>query len=187
MFVNEARSPSTVRPAAISMGLKRGEGEHFAPRMEPGFTALYSTAAHQNESSAFWGKYLYPSLLKQNPRYRASTSGSFMGRAADAASRVLIMRDESGKGRLNTPYFLGVLTSVAIHTAYRPYWARSQAATFNNFGSTIGSDAGINLFHEFGPGIRQLVKDHTPKFVFGIEDSIAHDQTPRNVASTPAK
>src|SRR5712692_1802688 len=65
-----------------------------------------------------------------------------------------------GIRRPNMPRFLcrpelGALTSVAIATAYRPYWARSTSATFRTFGSTIGSDAGINLFHEFGPGIRQ--------------------------------
>ena len=186
MFVNDPRSPSTFRAVGISMGLKRGKEEHFAPRTEPSFTALYSTAVHQNESSAFWGKFVYPSLLKQDPRYRASTSGSFVGRAADAASRVLIMRDDSGKGRLNTPYFLGVLTSVAIHTAYRPYWARSQAATFNNFGSTIGSDAGLNLFHEFRPGILLMVKGHTPKFVSRIGAPITN-APPRDVVPTPAR
>ena len=80
-----------------------------------------------------------------------------------------------------------MLTSVAIHTAYRPYGARSTSATFNNFGSTIGSDAGINVYHEFGPGIRQIVKGHTPKFVSRIEERITNDQTPRDVVSVPAR
>jgi hypothetical protein len=126
-------------------------------------------------------------LLKQNLRYHPSTSRSFMGRATYAASRIFITRDDSGKRRLNTSYFLGVLSSVAMHTAYRPYWARSTAAPFNDFGSTIGNDAGINLFHEFAPGIRQMVKGHTPNFVSRIEDRITHDQTPREVVSRPAR
>ncbi|MGA8619117.1 MAG: hypothetical protein WB660_11445 [Candidatus Sulfotelmatobacter sp.] len=79
------------------------------------------------------------------------------------------------------------LTSVAVHTAYRPYWARSPSATFSNFGSTIGSDAGVNLFHEFGPGIQHLVKGHTPKFVSKIEERITSDQTPRNPVLTPVR
>jgi hypothetical protein len=127
-------------------------------------------------------KYLYPS------RYHSSTSGSFMGRASYAASRIFVTRDESGKRRVNTSYFLGVLTSVAADAAaYRPYWARSASTTFSNFGSTIGSDAGINLFHEFGPGIRQIVKGHTPRFVSQIEQRITHDQTPLHSVSTPAR
>ncbi len=104
----------------------------------------------QKESSASCGKYLYPSLLKQDPRYYPSTSRSFLGRATYAASRILITRNDRGERRPNTSYFLGVLTSVAIATAYRPYWTRSASTTFKAFGSTIGSDAGANLFHELG-------------------------------------
>jgi len=72
-----------------------------------------------------------------------------------------------------------VLSAVAMHAAYRPYRARSTSETFNNFGSTIGGDAGINVFHEFRPGIGQIVKGLTPKFVSRIEERITHDQIPK--------
>jgi hypothetical protein len=126
-------------------------------------------------------------LLRQDPRYYTSTSSSFLGRTTYAASRILITRDDSGERALNSSYFLGVLTSVAIATAYRPYWARSTSATFKTFGSTIGSDAGINLFHEFGPGIQQILKGHTPNLMSRIEENITHDPAPRNLVSTPAR
>jgi len=61
------------------------------------------------------------------------------------------------------------------------------STTFKAFGSTIGNDAGVNLFHEFGPGIRQMVKGRTPKFVSGIEERITHDHTRRDVVYTPAR
>ena len=113
--------------------------------------------------------------------YHPSTSSGFVGRASYAASRIFVTNDDSGKRRLNSSYFLGALTSVAIHTAYRPYWARSTSAIFNNFGSTIGSDAGINLFHEFGPAIRQLVRGHPSQTGSGIGERITHHQKPRGV------
>jgi hypothetical protein len=181
-FVDEARSPLILGAVGVNARMMRETAlGHFTPGPQPSFTALYRVALVQKESSAFFGKYLYPSLLKQDPRYYSSTSDSFMGRASYAASRILITRDDSGKRRVNTSYFLGVLTSVAITTAYRPYWARSTSAAFNNFGTTIGSDAGINILHEFGPGIQQMVKAHTPKFVSRIEERITHDQFPRDI------
>jgi hypothetical protein len=186
-FVDEALSPLTFGAVGISAGLMRGTEEHFGPGMQSSFTALYRTALLQKESSAFFGKYLYPSLLRQDPRYYPSASGSFLGRTAYAASRILITRKDSGKSTLNTSYFLGVLTSVAITTAYRPYWTRSTSSTFKTFGSTIGSDVGINLLHEFGPRIRQMVKGHTPKFVSRIGERITNNQTPMDIASTPAR
>ena len=72
-----------------------------------------------------------------------------------------------------------MLASVAVHTAYRPYWARSPSETFNNFGSTIGGDAGINVLHEFRPRILQMVKGLTPKFVSRIEDRITNNHIPK--------
>jgi hypothetical protein len=179
-FVNEASSPVTLGAVGVSAGaMRETELGHVARGPQPSLTAHYQAAFIQKESSNFVDKDPYPSLLKQNLRYLPSTSGSFMGRATYAASRIFVTRDDSGKGRLNTRYFLGVLTSVASATAYRPYWARSSSETFNNFGSTIGSDAGLNVLHEFGPGIRQMVKGFTPKFVSRIQERITHNQTPR--------
>ncbi len=40
---------------------------------------------------------------------------------------------------------------------------------FSDFGSTIGSDAGMNVFHEFWPAIRNKLEGHAPKFVQKIE------------------
>ena len=187
-FVDEARSPLMLGAVGVNAGVMREtEVEHFTPGPQPSFASLYQVALIQKESSAFFGKYLYPSLLRQDPRYYASTSDSFMGRATYAASRIFITRDDSGKRRVNTSYFLGVLTSVVISTAYRPYWERSTSGAFNNFGTTIGGDAGINVLHEFGPGIRQMVNAHTPRFVSRIEERITHDQFPSGVeARIPA-
>jgi hypothetical protein len=187
-FVDEARSPLTLGAVGINAGLMREtELEHLTAGPQPSLAALYKVVLIQKESSAFFGKYVYPSLLKQDPRYYPSTSRSFLGRAGYAASRIPITRNDSGKRTLNTSYFLGVLTSVAIATAYRPYWARSSSATFRNFGSTIGSDAAVNLFHEFGPGIRQMVRGHAPKFVQRIGHRITNDQTPREIVSAPVR
>jgi hypothetical protein len=187
-FLVEARSPLTRAAVGINAVLMRETDlGHVTPGLQPSFSSSYKRAPTGRGSSTFFGRYLYPSLLKQNLHYHPSTSSGFVGRASFAASRIFITRDDSGKGRLNSSYFLGALTSVAIHTAYRPYWARSTSATFNNFGSTIGSDAGINLFHEFGPGIRQLVKGHLPKAGSEIGGRITHDQKPRGVVSSAAR
>jgi hypothetical protein len=134
--------------------------------------AVYREAPVQKESGDFFEKYLYPSLLKRHISYHPSTSSSLMGRATYAASTIFITRDETGKGRLNTPYLVGVLTSAVAHMAYRPYWNRSATTPFSDFGSTIGNDAGMNVLHEFAPGLQQLMKAHAPKFVTKIEQRV---------------
>lgn len=111
-------------------------------------------------------------LLRHNVSYRAPANRSFSGRAASAALSTFFTQDLSGKKKLNTSYLLGVLTSAVLHTAYRPYWNRPVSAPFSDFGSTIGNDAGMNLLHELRPGLEQLIKSHTPKFVARLEASV---------------
>jgi hypothetical protein len=177
-FVNAARWPST--PGSLGVGVMRETKlGQFTTGTPSDVTPHYQVAFIQRASNAFLGKYVYPPLLKRDTRYYASTSDSFLGRASYAASRILVTHDDSGKGRLNTSYFLGVLASVAAHTARRPYWARSSSQTFNNFGSTIGGDAGINVLHEFRPGIRQMVRGLTTKFVSKIEDPVTNNEIPK--------
>ncbi|MGA8616920.1 MAG: hypothetical protein WB660_00155 [Candidatus Sulfotelmatobacter sp.] len=141
-----------------------------APRIV--LSAIYQRQPAQENSPDFFSKHLYPVLAHPNVSYPPSTSGSMMGRAAYSASRIFVTRDESGRGRPNTSYFLAVLSSAFVHTAYRPYWDRPVSAPFSDFGSRIGNDAGMNLWHEFRPGLQQLVKSHTPKFVSQIEERI---------------
>jgi hypothetical protein len=134
------------------------------------FDVMGAGGRQQAHSSDFFTKHLFSA--QRNASYRPLAEGSLMGRATFAASRTFITRDPSGKGKLNTSYFLGVLSSALVHTAYRPYWRRSVGAPFSDFGSTVGNDAGMNVWHEFGPGIQQMMKSHTPKFVEKIEESV---------------
>ncbi len=144
---------------------------------------VYETAPAQKESDDFLSKFLVASLHHPNSRYRASSNDSWMGRATDAASSILLTRDESGKRRLNTSYLVSVLTSVAAHSASRPYWLRSSSAPIGDFGSTVGNDAGMNLLHEFGPGLRQAVTGHMPSFVFRIEQRVTEELNSRPATS----
>jgi len=146
--------------AKVTGGLRWGEA------------VLKTTVPAKKESSDFFSRHLCPSLLDSNFRYRPSDSDSFMGRATDAASRIFITRDQSGKRKLNTSYLLRVATSVAAHSAARTYRARSGAAPLGDFGSTVGNDAGMNLLHEFGPAVRKVAAGHLPEFVSRIQGRI---------------
>ena len=108
-FIDEARSPLTFGAAGINASIMHEtELGRLSSGGEARLTALYKGALIQKESSAFFGKYLFPSLLKQDPRYHPSSSQSFWGRAMYAASRTVITRNDSEKTTLNTSYFLGL-------------------------------------------------------------------------------
>lgn len=144
------------------------------PNANARFLAVPDQQPDQQKSSALFFKHLSPSLTNPNLRYRASDNESVMGRATDAASRILLTRDQSGKRRFNSRYFLRLATSIAADGASRKYRARSKTAPLSDVGSTVGNDTGLNLLHEFGPGLQQAVTSHLPKFVSRIQERILH-------------
>ena len=145
---------------------------NIARPVQTSFALVNNAQPAQKTSGDFFDKYLYPTLLKRNLSYHPSSSNSLVGRSIYAASRIFVTRDDTGRGKVNTTYFLGVLTSAAVHMANRPSWNRSASTPFSDFGSTVGNDAGMNLLHEFRPGLEQLMKDHAPRFVTKIEERV---------------
>lgn len=159
-FVEEERS-------SLGLGAMSASAEMMRPG---GFVLSYGPAFRQKDPEAIFRKYLSPAWQRQG--YHALNGGRLMGRAEYAASRTVVVRDASGKGRLNTSYLLRTLTAVAKDTASTPYWRRHAADPFSDYGSMVGNDVGLNLWHEFGPGIEHLMKSHTPAFVSRIEERI---------------
>jgi hypothetical protein len=169
-IVEEARTPFTADAADAELIFV----QEF-PRASEMAQLSFAGVEKQKDSGDLVNKYLSASLLKRTINYHPAPGEGLMSRAAYAASSVFVTRDDSGKARLNTSYFVGMLGSALVHTAYRPYWRRSVSEPFSDFGSNIGNDAGMNFLHEFGPGLQQLVKSHAPRFVARIEGRISHN------------
>jgi len=165
VFIEEARTP--LRFEAISQVRALRQDEFAVPGKA--FSHKESNAA----SNAPWNRYLSPPVEQSagNP----SNNASLTGRAIHAASGIFVTRDDSGRSRLNTSYLLRTLTSVAADTASRPYWRRSFSQPFSDFGATVGNHAGMNVWHQFEPGIQQLMKTHAPRFVNRVEERIGHN------------
>ena len=184
-FTYEASLPLPMGATAITSNVKRRTELRYAqqPSLIPSDELLFS----QKESGNFVVKYLCPPLAKRSLLYHPSTSNTLMGRATYAASHIFVTRDDAGKRKLNASYFLGVLSLVAAHNARRPYWARSASVPFNDFGSTIGNDAGLNLFREFEPTIREMVWGHASRLAFKIGERTTQHQDLKEVISSPAR
>ena len=106
--------------------------------------------------------FLPQSQWKRSP---VPESSGVFGRAANAAADVILPRDGDGSRKLNTQYLLRVLTVATAHVGETPYWRRSPSQPVSDFGSMLGNDAGMNVFHVFQPGLMQLVKNREPRFV----------------------
>ena len=98
----DGRPPPSFGAFGINLCVLGKKSEYPARGARPSFAILHPVAL-QKEPNPLFFKYQYPSLLehpswlKEEPRYLASTSNGFLGRASYAASLVLITRDGPGK------------------------------------------------------------------------------------------
>lgn len=154
-FSEAERGPASAPAGAV---------DDAALRLNPG-ALYYRERPAADKSANVFEKYFSPAAARQSRSFHPTSDGSLMNRAAYAASSLVIARDDSGREKLNTSYLLTVLTYAAAESANRPYWRRSTSQPFSDFGSSIGNDAGMNLFHEFEPGLRGMVRNHAPRFI----------------------
>jgi hypothetical protein len=164
-FVEQSMSPYTTFSSAIAAGFRPSwsssqNSEIYASRL--GHSISDST------ERGFFTKFLFPSLLHQDPRYMRSQEASTTNRAMYAISRVLIGRNDNGKSTLNTSELLGSILAVSVTSAYHPYRQYTPGETASRAASGIASDAGINVLREFWPDIRGQLMDHGPKLMQGL-------------------
>jgi len=132
----------------------------------------YAAGLADGESRQFFGNFLLPTLLKQDPRYFPRRTGTMWGRAWYAATRVLITRNDSGRNTFNFSEILGVALSKGLSNAYYPERDRGAWDTTVNILGTLQGDATSNLLREFWPEIRKTVHKHTPKRLQSLEERL---------------
>jgi hypothetical protein len=123
----------------------------------------YAASMADTQARRFFGNFLFPVLLHQDPRYLPKRKGSVLSRAWYAATRVVVTRSDDGRSVPNTSEFLSVAFSKALCNAYYPEHDRTGNGTFERIYTTFQSDATDNLLNEFWPDIKNLFKRHTPK------------------------
>jgi hypothetical protein len=161
VFADDARSPLTFLSAGVSAGYNTATNRLYGSGWN-GFGRNYAAAVAEHQTTNFFGKYLFPTLLSQDPRYHPSEKDGFWSRSTYAATRVLITRRDSGQKTINSSYLLGALVSCAISASYQPV-RRTTGQTLSDFGSTVGGDAGMNILKEFWPQLRSTFRPMTPK------------------------
>jgi hypothetical protein len=159
-------------PSVQAASLKKFDEMNGAGAMRPNEFASFDGTA-RSEPKTIFDKYLSrragPVVKVVDPNANAG----LVGRATHAAVGVFVTRDEMGRNRINSSYFFRAMAAVAADTASKPYWRRSPGDPLADFGSTVGNDAGLNVLHAFEPGLQQMVKSHTPRFVARIAERVA--------------
>ena len=151
----DAVHPVRILGAAVSAGISQASdpypewgdgGEGYAKR--------FGAAVADEASGHIFKGFLFPTILRTDPRYFRKEHGSFGGRTIYAATRVFVTRTDSGHATFNASEFLGAASSAALSTVYYPRSGSSTNDAISRAGLGIASDMGWNVFKEFWPDIK---------------------------------
>jgi len=161
VFVSYTYAPQTFAAAAFDAGISQATSDHegYGEGFE-GYGKRFGASLADNESGVFFQRFLLPTVFGQDPRYFRRPELPTAERAAYAASRVLLTRNDSGDTAFNISYLGGALISTTLANAYYPLYERGAGQTLQRFGFGILSDAGLNVFHEFWPDLKARLMEN---------------------------
>ncbi len=122
-----------------------------------GYAKRYAASYADLVTGTFIGGAIFPSILKQDPRYFYKGTGSVRSRVLYAMANAVICKGDNGRWQPNYSGIMGSLAAGGISNLYYPPGDRDDAAlTFENTLIGIGETAAVNLLQEF------VMKKFTP-------------------------
>jgi hypothetical protein len=122
-----------------------------------GYAKRFGASYVDGFSGTMFGDAIFPSLMKQDPRYYYKGTGSVGARAWYAVEHTVKRKGDNGRWQFNYSGVLGTFTSAGLANLYYPAKNRGVALTFQNVGVDTLSAAATNLLQEF------VIKHFTPK------------------------
>jgi Carboxypeptidase regulatory-like domain len=114
-----------------------------------GYGKRYGANFADTVTGTFLGDALFPSLMKQDPRYFYKGTGSVRSRLLYAIAMSVICRGDNGHWQLYYSGILGGLVAGGISNAYYPPKDRGAGLVFENELIGIGGAAAGNIIQEF--------------------------------------
>jgi hypothetical protein len=104
----------------------------------------------------FMTEAVYPSLLRQDPRYFRRGTGSTGSRLRYAAGQIFITHGDNRRTQFNFSEICGNATAVAISNAYNPD-NRTASDAVGKLGIQLAVDMAGNILKEFAPDFYRKV------------------------------
>jgi hypothetical protein len=123
-----------------------------------GYGKRYGAAFGDATIGSFMTGAIFPSILKQDPRYYQLTRGGFRRRLLYSITRIVIARADSGRNEFNGSELAGNFVAAGISNAYHPASDRSFKNTLSGWGNDTGWDMMANIASEFWPDLHVWLK-----------------------------
>jgi hypothetical protein len=126
-----------------------------------GYGRYYGSAYGNLMIGNFMTDAVFPSMLKQDPRYFRRGTGSTWSRLGYAMGQIFITHGDNRRTQFNFSEILGNSTAVAISTAYVPN-NRTAADAAEQLGIQLGIDMAGNILKEFAPDLHRRTPAKKP-------------------------
>jgi hypothetical protein len=160
--------------SAISVG----SNSHLAygPGMK-GYARYVGVSYTQDITGEFFGTFLIPSIVHQDPHYHRMPNDSIPRRAGHAVLQVVWTQGDNGKGMVNYGGLVGSAIVVESSDLYVPGEETNLRATAERYAIGVGTAPVNNFVTEFLPDVASLI--HTRVLLFQrIIDRVAGVKTP---------
>ncbi len=121
------------------------------------YAKRYSQSFADNSIGTYMTTAVFPTLLREDPRYYQMGKGRFVHRAYHAANRLFVCRTDSGHQHFNISESTGNAAAAAVSNIYHVPEERTASRTATTFAFLILYDGMNNELKEFWPDIRRKV------------------------------
>ena len=154
LFLDESIAPSRVLSSAAGAGIHQARNSPAAyGQGMSGYGKRFGSSMATAASSNFFGTFLLPSMLRQDPRYFPTLHGGFGHRVGYALSRIVITRNDNGAQTANWSGLVGPLLAEGLANSYLPVSEQTTGKTFQRYGVRVGLTTAANILREYWPTI----------------------------------
>jgi Carboxypeptidase regulatory-like domain len=169
--------PVTIAGTAFLAGLEQAGDQYsqFGQGAE-GYGKRFGTAYTDVLASTFLSGAIFPTLLKQDPRYYYQGTGSTRSRFVHAVENSVMCKGDNGRWQVNYSNIAGSFGGAALSSTFYPTTNRGLFTLSNGF-VRLGESSLAGVIQEFV--LRKLTKTRQSAIRSGSEDTTASPGDPK--------
>ncbi len=138
------------------IGIASDSHSAYGPGM-PGFGKSVGVAYTQDMTGEFFGTFLIPSIVHQDPHYHREPAASIMHRVGHAILQVVWTQGDNGKGMINYANLVGFAIDDEVSNLYVPGRETNLPASSARYGIGLALAPTDNFITEFVPDIAKRI------------------------------
>jgi len=164
LAIKSSFDPFSFAAAGLDAGISQAENNFAAyGQGAKGYGKRFGASFGDGFDSTMFGGWLFPVLLKQDPRYFRKGAGRFRSRLFYALATTVICKNDNRRWVPNYSNILGNFAAGGISNFYYPAADRGVGLTFQRTGVVSAEGALGSVFVEFWPDISSRLFRRRPK------------------------